>query len=556
MPIGNKRQPPHGLSDLIMTKVPQNQQIQIVTTGSILKDLRALGVAPGDIICAHTSMKALGLVIGGPRTVVEALQAAVSPGGTVMMPAFSGDLSDPAEWQHPPVPTDQFLNIRKQIPAYDRARTPTRGLGQVAEYFRTYPGVRRSPHPQSSFCAWGPHAEALIANQSYDNRFGPQSPLGRLMDAGGKVILLGAPHDTVSLFHLTQHLVGANRSVDKSAPITERGARRWQRYKDIEYPIDWFADGVASLIATSIATTGQVGAAVAVLFPATQAVNDLVEKRRRGDFSSFRAKAKPLFDTQMAMPAPRIIARLDIKGANVIKGIHLEGLRIVGQPGPMARRYYENGVDEIVYMDTVASLYQRNNILPVVEDAARDIFVPLTVGGGIRTIEDIVAALRAGADKVAINTAAIAHPEFIREAAETFGSQCIVVSVEAKRRGEGRWEALTDNGRERTGVDVLKWAREAERLGAGELLITSVDAEGTRRGFDHALFRAVRQQVSIPAIGCGGAGKAEDVIDAVRLDGLDAVACASLFHYDHCAPPALKGAMLKAGLTIRPEVAA
>ena len=269
-----------------MTKVPQDQKIQIVTTGSILKDLRALGVAPGDIICAHTSMKALGLVIGGPRTVVEALQAAVSPGGTVMMPAFSGDLSDPAEWQHPPVPTDQFLNIRKQIPAYDRARTPTRGLGQVAEYFRTYPGVLRSPHPQSSFCAWGPHAETLIANQSYDNRFGPQSPLGRLMDAGGKVILLGAPHDTVSLFHLTTHLVGANRSVDKSAPITEHGERRWQRYKDIEYPIDWFIDGVASLIATSIATTGQVGAAVAVLFPATQAVNDLVEKRRRGDFLS------------------------------------------------------------------------------------------------------------------------------------------------------------------------------------------------------------------------------------------------------------------------------
>ena len=185
------------------------------------------------------------------------------------------------------------------------------------------------------------------------------------------------------------------------------------------------------------------------------------------------------------MPAPRLIARLDIKGSNVIKGIHLEGLRIVGQPGPMARRYYDEGVDEIIYMDTVASLYGRNNILPVVEDAARDIFVPLTVGGGIRTIDDIVAALRAGADKVAINTAAIARPDFLREAAETFGTQCIVLSVEAKRRSEERWEVLTDNGRERTGVDVLKWVAEAEQLGAGEILVTSVDAEGTRRGFDH-----------------------------------------------------------------------
>ncbi|MEQ8701481.1 MAG: imidazole glycerol phosphate synthase cyclase subunit, partial [Bauldia litoralis] len=182
------------------------------------------------------------------------------------------------------------------------------------------------------------------------------------------------------------------------------------------------------------------------------------------------------------IPPPRLIARLDIKGSNVIKGIHLEGLRVVGQPGPMARLYYEQGVDEIIYMDTVASLYGRNNILPVVEEAARDIFVPLTVGGGIRTIDDITAALRSGADKVAINTAAIARPDFLREAAETFGSQCITLSIEAKRRGEGRWEALTDNGRERTGVDVLAWVVEAERLGAGEVLVTSVDKEGTRRG--------------------------------------------------------------------------
>lgn len=255
------------------------------------------------------------------------------------------------------------------------------------------------------------------------------------------------------------------------------------------------------------------------------------------------------------MPAPRLIARLDIKGPNVIKGIHLEGLRIVGQPGPMARRYYDDGVDEIIYMDTVASLYGRNNILPVVEDAARDIFVPLTVGGGIRTIDDIVAALRAGADKVAINTTAIARPDFLREAAETFGTQCIVLSVEAKRRGEGRWEVLTDNGRERTGVDVLEWVAEAEQLGAGEILVTSVDAEGTRRGFDHDLFRAIRANVRVPIIGCGGAGEAADVVAAVVEDELDAVACASLFHYEQCPPQTLKGHMREAGIPVRPEAA-
>ncbi|MGE4221359.1 MAG: imidazole glycerol phosphate synthase subunit HisF [Alphaproteobacteria bacterium] len=253
------------------------------------------------------------------------------------------------------------------------------------------------------------------------------------------------------------------------------------------------------------------------------------------------------------MQAPRIIARLDIKGTNVIKGIHLEGLRIIGEPSALARRYYSDGIDEIIYMDTVASLYGRNNILPVVEEAARDIFVPLTVGGGIRAIDDIVAALRAGADTVAINTAAVARPSFLREAAEAFGSQCVVLSVEAKRRGPGRWEALTDNGRERTGVDVLNWVVEAERLGAGEILVTSVDAEGTRRGFDRELFQEVRKRVSVPVIGCGGAGKAEHVVDLAREDVLDAIACASLFHYGHATVQSLKSALDTAGVPVRPE---
>lgn len=251
------------------------------------------------------------------------------------------------------------------------------------------------------------------------------------------------------------------------------------------------------------------------------------------------------------MPAPRIIARLDIKGPNVIKGIHLEGLRVIGNPGEMARAYYAQDVDEIIYMDTVASLYRRNSILDAVSEAARDVFVPITVGGGIRSVDDIVAALRSGADKVALNTAAIARPELIREAAEALGSQCIVLSVEAKTRGAGQWEALTDNGRERTGVDVLDWVTRAESLGAGEILVTSVDMEGTRKGFDHALLSAVRARVSIPVIGCGGAGRANHVIKAIEDDGLDAVACASLFHYDLCPLSELKQTLSAAGIQVR-----
>lgn len=250
-------------------------------------------------------------------------------------------------------------------------------------------------------------------------------------------------------------------------------------------------------------------------------------------------------------PPVRLIARLDIKGPNVVKGVHLEGLRIVGKPGELARRYYEQGIDEIIYMDIVASLYGRNNILAVVEEAARDIFVPLTVGGGIRSLDDIVAALRSGADKVAINTAAIARPAFLQEAAEALGSQCIVLSVEAKRRGDGKWEALTDNGRETTGVDVLDWVVEAERLGAGEILVTSVDQEGTKNGFDDALIAAVHKRVRVPVIACGGAGTAEQVRGLAETGTVDAIACASIFHYGTCPVPALKADLARHGVTIR-----
>jgi imidazole glycerol-phosphate synthase subunit HisF len=247
----------------------------------------------------------------------------------------------------------------------------------------------------------------------------------------------------------------------------------------------------------------------------------------------------------------RLIARLDIKGPNVIKGVHLEGLRVVGAPGAIAREYYEQGIDEIVYMDVVASLYGRNSIFGIVSEAAKDIFVPLTVGGGIRTTDDIVGALHSGADKVAINTAAIHRPEFISEAAEVFGSQCIVLSVEAKRRAPGRWEALTDNGRETTGVDALDWVERGEKLGAGEILITSVDMEGTQHGFDAELLRAVRGRVSIPVIASGGAGSPAHVLAVAQDQTADAIACASIFHYRTSRIADVKAMLAAAGIKVR-----
>lgn len=258
----------------------------------------------------------------------------------------------------------------------------------------------------------------------------------------------------------------------------------------------------------------------------------------------------------MARPPVRIVARLDIKGENVIKGIHLEGLRVIGKPGPIARRYYEQGIDEIVYMDVVASLYSRNGILDTIQDAAKDVFVPLTVGGGIRTKEDIVAALRSGADKVAINTAAIKNPAFIKEAAESFGSQCIVISVEAKQRALGQWEALTDNGRELTGISVLDWVTQVQELGAGEILLTSVDREGTKMGFDLDLIQAVHDRVHIPVIASGGAGDVSHIGTLLDKECADAVCVASLFHYGVVTPIALKRALQDEGHSMRQVEAA
>lgn len=248
--------------------------------------------------------------------------------------------------------------------------------------------------------------------------------------------------------------------------------------------------------------------------------------------------------------APRVIARLDVKGPNLVKGIHLEGLRVMGDPGEHAVRYYREGVDELIYVDIVASLYGRNQLLDVVRRTAQEIFVPLTVGGGIRKLEDVQELLRAGADKVAINTAAVRRPELLAEAARVFGSQCIVLSVEAKRRSQGGWEAYTDNGRERTGLDAVEWIKKAVALGAGEVLLTSVDQEGTRRGFDLPLVQAVGPSVGVPVIACGGAGSAEDVASAFRA-GADAVAVASLLHYRKETVGSLKAALAQQGVGVR-----
>ena len=230
------------------------------------------------------------------------------------------------------------------------------------------------------------------------------------------------------------------------------------------------------------------------------------------------------------MGSVRLIARLDVKGPNLIKGVHLEGLRKLGDPQAFAQDYYRQGIDEILYMDVVASLYGRNNLADIVERTAENVFIPITVGGGVRSPEDALRLLRAGADKVAVNTAATKDPALISRLAERFGSQCVVVSIEAKRRPEGGLEAFTDNGRERTGLDVLDWAARAQALGAGEILLTSVDREGTCQGFDLDLIRAVAPALRIPVIASGGMGTTDHLVEAVTA-GADAVAMAHVLHF-------------------------
>lgn len=247
----------------------------------------------------------------------------------------------------------------------------------------------------------------------------------------------------------------------------------------------------------------------------------------------------------------RLIARLDIKGPNLIKGVHLEGLRVMGSPNEHALRYFEQGADELIYMDCVASLYGRNHLGDIISAAARDIFVPMTVGGGIRSIEDVTQILRAGADKVAVNTAAVANPGLIGDISRRFGSQCMVLSVEAKQVGPDKWQVFTDNGREFTGLDVVEWVRKGVSLGAGEVLLTSIDREGTRKGFDIPLLRAVTGAVPVPVIASGGMGETGDVVKAVRDGGADAVAMADILHYKRATMGEVRAAAKSAGIGVR-----
>lgn len=226
----------------------------------------------------------------------------------------------------------------------------------------------------------------------------------------------------------------------------------------------------------------------------------------------------------------RMIARLDIKGPNLIKSIHLEGLRIIGDPQQFAVNYYNQGADELLYMDVVASLYGRNNLSDIVEKTAENVFIPITVGGGIRSVEDARKLLRCGADKIAVNTAAVGNPHLISELAEVFGSQCVVLSVEAKRVNSNQWTVYTDNGRERTELDVLEWCEQAVTLGAGEILLTSIDQEGTCQGFDYELTHQVAQSVSVPVIASGGMGNGAHLRQVIN-EGADAIAMADVLHY-------------------------
>lgn len=232
------------------------------------------------------------------------------------------------------------------------------------------------------------------------------------------------------------------------------------------------------------------------------------------------------------MRTVRIIPRLDIKGPNLVKGIHLEGLRVLGKPSDFANFYYEQGADELMFMDVVASLYERNSLHEIISDTAKNIFIPITVGGGLRSLSDIKEVLRAGADKVCLNTAAIKNPLLIKDASRMFGSSTIVVAIEAIRELDGNYFAYTDNGREYTGIDVFEWAQKVCDLGAGEIVITSVDREGTGQGYDLELISKIAKLVSVPIIAHGGAGKKEHVVDILKESLISSAMISSMFHYD------------------------
>lgn len=250
------------------------------------------------------------------------------------------------------------------------------------------------------------------------------------------------------------------------------------------------------------------------------------------------------------MISKRVIARLDIKAPNLIKGIHLEGLRVVGDPTLYAQKYYLQGADELIYMDAVASLYGRNHLADLVRKTAQAVFIPITVGGGIRTLKDVETILRSGADKIAINTAAVLNPHLLTEISKHMGSQCVVLSVEAKRTDQNKWEAYIDNGREHSGLEVIQWCKKAQDLGAGEILLTSVDQEGTRKGFDLALISAVSSAVSIPVVASGGCGTVSHAVDALA-QGAQAIALAHLLHFEEASIQSIKKTLITEHIMVR-----
>ncbi len=247
----------------------------------------------------------------------------------------------------------------------------------------------------------------------------------------------------------------------------------------------------------------------------------------------------------------RIIPCLDVKNGKVVKGIHFKNLRYAGDPVELAKWYSQQGADEIVFLDITATIEKRKILLEVVKKTAQNVFVPLTVGGGIKTLEDIRDLLNSGADKVSINTAAVKNPKLISDAAKAFGSQCIVVAIDAKSVGKDKWEVYINGGTIPTGIDVIKWTKKVEQLGAGEILLTSIDADGTKNGYDISLTKKVVENVNIPVIASGGAGKVEHFIEVVKKAKVHAVLAASVFHYKKYSIRKVKQAMFKSGIKVR-----
>ena len=251
------------------------------------------------------------------------------------------------------------------------------------------------------------------------------------------------------------------------------------------------------------------------------------------------------------MLAKRIIPCLDVKDGRVVKGVNFVNIRDVGDPVELAKYYSDQGADEIVFLDITATSDARDTVADVVERTAAQVFVPLTVGGGIRTVEDFQRLLRAGADKISVNSAAVARPELISEAAERFGSQCVVLAADARARGDGTWEVVVAGGRKPTGMDLIEWVRKAESLGAGEILLTSMDADGTKAGFDLAMTKAVTDAVSIPVIASGGCGSLAHFAEVFEQTNCDAALAASLFHFGELTVPQVKDYLRTRAIPVR-----